>query len=275
MLLMFPSIGIVLNTNSLCNRPQAYRQIKTWLDLTSTHTHTHTPRSPHPTPPSHRLSDVVAVGSWCLKHSNFRGKRDKSCVTLSRYNSIAYLPSVVRVDSCSRRSVKRPTSSAAGELVLPNVCFCLKAYKKWTFSFCCGRRPCCLCAAAVVLVADGVVVVDDRFFSFFFFYILRSRADSLRSHVILRQWIAFYSAFLTIHRRGVLTALTWLVPHETAAVSARSVYTIQPCSMSLHAKPDTQGVCVFSCNLPPALLAEWARSFTCYYGNTGVERIPK
>ena len=28
---------------------------------------------------------------------------------------------------------------------------------------------------------------------------------------------------------GVLTAMAWLVPHETAAVSARSVYTIQPC----------------------------------------------
>ena len=39
---------------------------------------------------------------------------------------------------------------------------------------------------------------------------------------------------LNIHRSGVHTALAWLVTHETAAVSARSVYTIQPCSMSLH-----------------------------------------
>ena len=31
---------------------------------------------------------------------------------------------------------------------------------------------------------------------------------------------------------------------------------------------------MFSCNLPPALLAEWPGSFTCYCGNTGVERIP-
>ena len=29
-----------------------------------------------------------------------------------------------------------------------------------------------------------------------------------------------------------------------------------------------------SCNLPPALLAEWPRSFTCHCGNTGVERTP-
>ena len=107
--------------------------------------------------------------------------------------------------------------------------------------------------------------------------ILRCRADSLRSHVILHEWIAFYSAFFcfcfNIHRS--VTALAWLVPQETAAISARSVYTIQPCTMSLHAKPHTQGVCVFSCNLPPALLAEWQGSFMCYCSNTGVERIPK
>ena len=35
----------------------------------------------------------------------------------------------------------------------------------------------------------------------------------------------------------VLTVLTRLVPHETAAFSVRSVYTIQPCTVSLHAKP--------------------------------------
>ena len=29
---------------------------------------------------------------------------------------------------------------------------------------------------------------------------------------------------------------------------------------------------MFSCNLPPALLAEWPGFFTCYCGNTGVER---
>ena len=55
--------------------------------------------------------------------------------------------------------------------------------------------------------------------------VLHSRADSLRSHVILHEWIAFYSAFFNIHRSGVLTALAWLVPHETAAVSAQVLYT--------------------------------------------------
>ena len=31
-----------------------------------------------------------------------------------------------------------------------------------------------------------------------------------------------------------------------------------------------KGVCVFTCSQPPALLAEWPRSFTCHCGNTGV-----
>ena len=55
--------------------------------------------------------------------------------------------------------------------------------------------------------------------------ILHSRADSLHSHVILHEWLAFYSAFLNIHWSGVLTALAQLVPHETAAVSARVLCT--------------------------------------------------
>ena len=33
-------------------------------------------------------------------------------------------------------------------------------------------------------------------------------------------------------------------------------------------------VCVFRCNLPPALLAEWPGSFTCPCSNPGVERTP-
>ena len=55
--------------------------------------------------------------------------------------------------------------------------------------------------------------------------ILRSRADSLRLHAILHEWLAFYSAFLNIHWSGVLTALAWLVPHETAAILAEVLCT--------------------------------------------------
>ena len=105
--------------------------------------------------------------------------------------------------------------------------------------------------------------------------ILRYRADSLRSHVILHEWLysflkrAFeYPPMWCTYSAGIAGA-TW------NRLGASSVYTIQPCTMSLHAKPHTLGVCVFRCNLPPARLAEWSRYFTCYCGNTGVERISK
>ena len=35
-----------------------------------------------------------------------------------------------------------------------------------------------------------------------------------------------------------------------------------------------KGVCVFRCNLPPALLVEWPGCFMCHCGNMGVERAP-
>ena len=50
-------------------------------------------------------------------------------------------------------------------------------------------------------------------------------------------------------------ALTWLLPRGTAADSAPSVYTVQPCTVSrdfMQTKPHTEGACMFSCNLPPA-----------------------
>ena len=39
---------------------------------------------------------------------------------------------------------------------------------------------------------------------------------------------------------------------------------------SLHTQPHIYGVCVFSCNLPPTLLAEWLGSFTDYCSNKGL-----
>ena len=44
---------------------------------------------------------------------------------------------------------------------------------------------------------------------------------------------------------------------------------------SLHARPHTQGACMFSCKLPPALLAEHLKSFTWYCGNTGDGTVTK
>ena len=45
--------------------------------------------------------------------------------------------------------------------------------------------------------------------------------------------------------------------------------TMHQLTMSLHLKACMLGACMFSCNLPPALLAEWLESFTCYYSNLG------
>ena len=99
---------------------------------------------------------------------------------------------------------------------------------------------------------------------------------SLCSHVILHQWLAFYSEFLNIHWSGVLTALAWLVPHETAAVSAhvlRTPYNHAPCHFMQSHIRKVYACLAVTCHLH--ILAEWPGSFTCDCGNTGVEQIPK
>ena len=78
------------------------------------------------------------------------------------------------------------------------------------------------------------------YWSLLYSAILRSRADSLRSHVILHVWLAFYSAFFKYppkwctYNAGMAGA-TW----NCSRLGASPVYTIQPCTMSLHAKPHT------------------------------------
>ena len=50
--------------------------------------------------------------------------------------------------------------------------------------------------------------------------------------MVLHECLAFYRTFLNIHCSGVLTALAWLVPHETAAVLAQVLctpYNHAPC----------------------------------------------
>ena len=74
-------------------------------------------------------------------------------------------------------------------------------------------------------------LIDDRLYS----AILRS----LEQTHCARMWFymsdqLFIARFLNIHRSGVLTALAWLVPHETAAVSAQVLctpYNHAPCHL--------------------------------------------
>jgi len=78
---------------------------------------------------------------------------------------------------------------------------------------------------------EVVVVVVDFFFS--------SRFTALLTPVIPNEWQpVLYSAFLTISTEleylQRCLVVTWLVPQETAAISARFVYTTQPCTMSRH-----------------------------------------
>ena len=73
--------------------------------------------------------------------------------------------------------------------------------------------------------------------------ILISEADSLCLHVILYEWIDFYSAFLIIHCSGAFTALTWLVPHETAAISAHSTHTHMHAFTLTHINTCTHSCC--------------------------------
>ena len=64
-------------------------------------------------------------------------------------------------------------------------------------------------------------LIDDRLYS----AILRSLEQTHYVYEILHEWPAFHSAVFNIHRSGVLNALAWLVPHETAAVSVQVLYT--------------------------------------------------
>ena len=67
---------------------------------------------------------------------------------------------------------------------------------------------------------------------------------------------------------------SWMFPDKLHVSSSLDrfphyVYTVNPSRLRW-----VEGVCVFMCNLPPALLAEWPGSFTCHWGNTRVEWIP-
>ena len=53
------------------------------------------------------------------------------------------------------------------------------------------------------------------------------------------EWLYLFIVHLDIHQSAVhylvvSTYVTWMAPHETAAISAHSVDTIQPCTMSCH-----------------------------------------
>ena len=112
---------------------------------------------------------------------------------------------------------------------------------------------------------------------------LSSRISTLMLHVILNEWLLIWFWFFFTAPFWISTEMmylqrclvvTWLVPRETAAASARSVYTIQPCTVSRHFM-QSHIRRVHACLAVTCHLLFWQNGrdpFTCYWFNTGGRR---
>ena len=60
--------------------------------------------------------------------------------------------------------------------------------------------------------------------------------------------------------------VSWFLDMFTLHLDSGIVSPLQLCWV--------KDVCMCGCNLPPALLAGWLRSFTCHCGNMGMKRTP-
>ena len=80
-----------------------------------------------------------------------------------------------------------------------------------------------------------------------------------------------------IHRSGVLTALASTEVVYLQRWHGRWKFCVHRTTMcnATSCKATYVRCIVFTCNLPPALLAEWPGYVACYCGNTGAEWIPK
>ena len=82
--------------------------------------------------------------------------------------------------------------------------------------------------------------------------------------------------FVNIHRSDVLTALTWLVPHENCCrlgafcVHYTTTHHVTSCKLSHIRKVHACLAVTYHLHF-----CQNDRSFTCYCDNTGVERQPK
>ena len=106
--------------------------------------------------------------------------------------------------------------------------------------------------------------------------ILRSRVDSLRSHVILHEWRAFYRAFLISTKVACLQH--WHGWCHMKLLPSRSKFCVHHTTMH-HVTSCKATICkVYAYLVVTCHLHFWQNDrdlFTCYCGNTGVERIPK
>ena len=109
----------------------------------------------------------------------------------------------------------------------------------WRSQVNCSCGVCCAAPGETrFFVSSGLIKLNQHYYYYYwsllYSAILRSRADSLRS---------FYSAFFEYppkwctYSAGMAGATRICCQKESILV--RSVYTIQPCTVSLHAKPHT------------------------------------
>ena len=100
---------------------------------------------------------------------------------------------------------------------------CCRSYKGWE--------------AVVVIKNEKLLLLLITFYIALFSALKHwSRLTTLLLHVVLNEWLAssFFGAFwisIKVVYIQCCLVVTWLVPRETAAVSARSGYTVQPCTI--------------------------------------------
>ena len=92
----------------------------------------------------------------------------------------------------------------------------------------------------------------DRFY-IALFSTPHARADSLCLHVILHEWIAFYSTCWNIHWSGVLTASAWLVWCHVKLLPSRRVLCTPnnhaPCHFVQSSTPKVHACLAVTCHL--------------------------
>ena len=90
----------------------------------------------------------------------------------------------------------------------------------------------CVCVCVCVHAVCDAVFVVDRFYPALFSALEQTRCHMwVLSYVSLNEWLAFVMHFWISTKVMCLQhglVVTWLVPHEAAAVLACSVYTVQP-----------------------------------------------
>ena len=89
----------------------------------------------------------------------------------------------------------------------------------------------------------------------------RTHTNSTSEIKISLQWLS--------KLRSLWPSVPWRVACELVSQQDPTLCPLSSSKPSLTSS--IKGVCVFRCNLPPALLAEWLGSFMCHCGKKGVE----